>query len=160
MAQFAAAGKRTVKKDLGLLAAEYGDVYVASIALGANPNQAIKAIKEAVAHKGPSLIIAYAPCINHGIVKGMGWSTEEAKLAVNSGYWFLYRYSPELRAAGKNPFVLDSKEPTMPLEDFLNGEVRYASLRRTFPADADVLLEKAKAFSAEKYAKYKKLSEG
>jgi pyruvate-ferredoxin/flavodoxin oxidoreductase len=160
VAQFAAAGKRTVKKDLGLLAAEYGDVYVASIALGANPNQAIKAIKEAVAHKGPSLIIAYAPCINHGIVKGMGYSTEEAKLAVNSGYWFLYRYSPELRAAGKNPFVLDSKEPTVPLEDFLNGEVRYASLRRTFPADADVLMEKAKAFSAERYEKYKKLAEG
>ena len=159
VAQFAAAGKRTVKKDLGLLAAEYGDVYVASIALGANPNQAIKAIREAVAHKGPSLIIAYAPCINHGIVKGMGYSTEEAKLAVNSGYWFLYRYSPELRAAGKNPFVLDSKEPNMPLEDFLNGEVRYASLRRTFPADADALMEKAKAFSAERYAKYRKLAE-
>ena len=159
VAQFAAAGKRTVKKDLGLLAAEYGDVYVASIALGANPNQAIKAIREAVAHKGPSLIIAYAPCINHGIVKGMGWSTEEAKLAVNSGYWFLYRYSPELRKAGKNPFVLDSKEPTVPLEDFLNGEVRYASLRRTFPADADALLAQAKAFSAEKYNKYQKLAE-
>ena len=159
VAQFAAAGKRTVKKDLGLLAAEYGDVYVASIALGANPNQAIKAIQEAVAHKGPSLIIAYAPCINHGIVKGMGYSTEEAKLAVDSGYWFLYRYVPALRAEGKNPFVLDSKEPTVPLEDFLNGEVRYASLRRTFPDQADALLEKAKVFSAERYQKYRKLAE-
>ena len=159
VAQFAASGKKTGKKDLGMLAAEYGNVYVASIALGANPNQAIKAIKEAVAHKGPSLIIAYAPCINHGIVKGMGYSTEEAKLAVNSGYWFLYRYSPALKEAGQNPFQLDSKEPSMPLEEFLNGEVRYASLRRSFPEEADALMEHAKNFCAEQYRKYRKLAE-
>ena len=159
VAQFAASGKKTGKKDLGMLAAEYGDVYVASSALGADPAQAIRAIKEAVAHKGPSLIIAYAPCINHGIVKGMGCSTQEAKLAVDSGYWFLYRYNPELKALGKNPFSLDSKEPSIPLEDFLNGEVRYASLRRSFPEEADVLVEKAKNQSRERYAKYKAKAE-
>ena len=159
VAQFAAAGKRTGKKDLGMLAAEYGNVYVASIALGANPGQAIKAVKEAVAHKGPSLIIAYAPCINHGIVKGMGYSTAEAKLAVDSGYWFLYRYVPELKAEGKNPFILDSKEPSLPLEDFLNGEVRYASLRRSFPQQADMLMEQAKEFSRQRYEKYRALAD-
>lgn len=159
VAQFAAAGKRTGKKDLGMLAAEYGNVYVASIALGANPAQAIKAIREAVAHKGPSLIIAYAPCINHGIVKGMGYSTAEAKLAVDSGYWFLYRYVPELKDQGKNPFILDSKEPSLPLEDFLNGEVRYASLRRSFPQQADALMEQAKDYSRRRYEKYRALAE-
>ena len=104
-------------------------------------------------------IITYAPCINHGIVKGMGYSTEEAKLVVNSGYWFLYRYSPELKEAGLNPFQLDSKEPSVPLEVFLNGEVRYASLRRSFPEEAETLMEKAKAFSTERFRKYQKLAE-
>jgi pyruvate-ferredoxin/flavodoxin oxidoreductase len=158
VAQFAASGKKTGKKDLGMLAAEYGNVYVASVALGADPNQAITALKEAVAHKGPSIIIAYAPCINHGIVKGMAYSQKESKLAVDSGYWFLYRYNPELAGQGKNPFILDSKEPSVPLEDFLNGEVRFASLRRSFPQEAEVLIEKAKQQSAARYSKYRKLA--
>ncbi len=159
VAQFAASGKKTGKKDLAMLAAEYGNVYVASVALGANPNQTITAIREAVAHRGPSIIIAYAPCINHGIVKGMAYSQLEAKLAVDSGYWFLFRYNPDLKALGKNPFIKDSKAPVVPLEDFLNGEVRYASLRRTFPEEADVLVTKAKQQSEERYAKYSALAE-
>ncbi|MCI8801819.1 MAG: pyruvate:ferredoxin (flavodoxin) oxidoreductase [Oscillibacter sp.] len=159
VAQFAASGKKTTKKDLGMLAAEYGNVYVASVALGANPNQVITALKEAEAHKGPSLIIAYAPCINHGIVKGMAYSQAEAKLAVDSGYWFLYRYNPALKEQGKNPFLLDSKAPSVDLEEFMNGEVRYASLRRTFPVEADALMERAKAHSRERYEKYKALAE-
>ena len=159
VAQFAASGKKTAKKDLGMLAAEYGNVYVASIALGANPAQAITAIREAEEHRGPSIIIAYAPCINHGIVKGMAYSQAEAKLAVESGYWFLFRYKPELKAEGKNPFILDSKAPGKPLEDFLMGEVRYAALRRTFPEQAEALLDAAKADSAARYQKYLALSQ-
>ena len=159
VAQFAASGKKTAKKDLGMLAAEYGNVYVASIALGANPAQAITAIREAEEHRGPSIIIAYAPCINHGIVKGMAYSQAEAKLAVESGYWFLFRYRPELKAEGKNPFILDSKAPGKPLEDFLMGEVRYAALRRTFPEQAEALLDAAKADSAARYQKYLALSQ-
>ena len=159
VAQFAASGKKTAKKDLGMLAAEYGNVYVASIALGANPAQAITAIRETEEHRGPSIIIAYAPCINHGIVKGMAYSQAEAKLAVESGYWFLFRYKPELKAEGKNPFILDSKAPGKPLEDFLMGEVRYAALRRTFPEQAEALLDAAKADSAARYQKYLALSQ-
>ena len=159
VAQFAASGKKTAKKDLGMLAAEYGNVYVASVALGANPNQVITALKEAEAHKGPSLVIAYAPCINHGIVKGMAYSQAEAKLAVDSGYWFLYRYNPALKEQGKNPFLLDSKAPSVDLEEFMNGEVRYASLRRTFPVEADALMERAKAHSRARYEKYRALAE-
>ena len=159
VAQFAASGKKTAKKDLGMLAAEYGNVYVASIALGANPAQAITAIREAEEHRGPSIIIAYAPCINHGIVKGMAYSQAEAKLAVESGYWFLFRYKPELKAEGKNPFILDSKAPGKPLEDFLMGEVRYAALRRTFPEQAEALLDAAKADSVARYQKYLALSQ-
>jgi len=159
VAQFAAAGKKTAKKDLGMLAAEYGNVYVASIALGSNPNQAITALREAEAHRGPSLVVAYAPCINHGIVKGMAYAQTEAKLAVDSGYWFLYRYNPELKEEGKNPFILDSREPTMDLEEFLNGEVRYASLRRTFPVEADALMARARAHSKERYEKYRALAQ-
>ena len=159
VAQFAAGGKPTVKKDLGALAMSYGYVYVAQVALGANPNQLIKALKEAEAYKGPSLIIAYAPCINHGIVKGMANSQTEAKLAVESGYWNLYRFNPELKKEGKNPFILDSKEPTMDLNDFLMGEVRYASLVRTFPETAEVLLKEAAENAKVKYESYKKLAE-
>ena len=159
VAQFAASGKKTVKKDLAMLAAEYGNVYVASVALGANPAQTITAIREAEEHHGPSLIVAYAPCINHGIVKGMGYSQAEAKLAVDSGYWFLFRYKPELKEEGKNPFILDSKAPSVPLDDFLMGEVRYASLKRTFPDQADALMEAARKNSAERYNKYLELSQ-
>ena len=159
VAQFAASGKKTVKKDLAMLAAEYGNVYVASVALGANPAQTITAIREAEEHHGPSLIVAYAPCINHGIVKGMGYSQTEAKLAVDSGYWFLFRYKPELKEEGKNPFILDSKAPSVPLDDFLMGEVRYASLKRTFPDQADALMEAARKNSAERYNKYLQLSQ-
>ena len=156
VAQFAAGGKPTVKKDLGALAMSYGYVYVAQVALGADPNQLIKALKEAEAYKGPSLIIAYAPCINHGISKGMANSQLEAKLAVQSGYWHLYRFNPELKKEGKNPFILDSKEPSMDLNEFLMGEVRYASLVRTFPETAEVLLKEAEVQAKEKYESYKK----
>ncbi|MBP3629495.1 MAG: pyruvate:ferredoxin (flavodoxin) oxidoreductase, partial [Anaerotignum sp.] len=151
VAQFAAGGKPTVKKDLGALAMSYGYVYVAQVALGADPNQLIKALKEAEAYKGPSLIIAYAPCINHGISKGMANSQLEAKLAVQSGYWHLYRFNPDLKKEGKNPFILDSKEPSLDLNEFLMGEVRYASLVRTFPETAEVLLKEAEVQAKEKY---------
>lgn len=159
VAQFAASGKRTVKKDLGMLAMSYGYVYVAQVALGANPGQLIKALKEAEAYDGPSLIIAYAPCINHGISKGMANAQLESKLAVESGYWHLYRYNPALKKEGKNPFILDSKEPTRDYNEFLMGEVRYSSLVRTFPEQASVLLKEAAIAAKEKYESYKKLSE-
>ena len=113
-----------------MLAMSYGYIYVAQVALGADPNQLIKALKEAEAYKGPSLIIAYAPCINHGISKGMANAQLEAKLAVQAGYWHLYRFNPDLKKEGKNPFILDSKEPTLDFNEFLMGEVRYASLVR------------------------------
>lgn len=159
VAQFAAGGKPTVKKDLGLLAMSYGYIYVAQVAMGANPAQLIKAMKEAEAYKGPSLIIAYAPCINHGITKGMANAQVESKMAVDAGYWFLYRYNPELKKEGKNPFILDSKEPTMDYNDFIMGEVRYSSLVRTFPETAKVLLKEAAEQAKEKYQTYKKMAE-
>ena len=159
VAQFAAGGKPTVKKDLGLLAMSYGYIYVAQVALGANPAQLIKAMKEAEAYKGPSLIIAYAPCINHGIMKGMANAQIETKMAVDAGYWFLYRYNPVLKKEGKNPFILDSKEPTMDYNDFIMGEVRYSSLVRTFPETAKVLLAEAAEQAKEKYQTYKKMAE-
>ncbi|MGM9916443.1 pyruvate:ferredoxin (flavodoxin) oxidoreductase [Anaerotignum sp.] len=159
VAQFAAGGKPTVKKDLGMLAMSYGYIYVAQVALGANPAQLIKALKEAEAYNGPSLIIAYAPCINHGISKGMANAQLEAKLAVEAGYWHLYRYNPDLKKEGKNPFILDSKEPTMDFNEFLMGEVRYASLVRTFPETAEVLLKEAAENAKAKYESYKKLAE-
>ncbi len=156
IAKFAAAGKRTKKKDLGLMAMSYGYVYVAKVAMGANPNQLIKAVNEAEAYKGPSLIIAYAPCINHGI--NMGHSQIEEKKAVESGYWPLYRYNPDLAAEGKNPFTLDSKDPTGSYRDFITGEVRYAALKTTFPAVADELFERSEKEAIEKIEYYKKLS--
>ena len=159
IAQFAAAGKLTKKKDLGLMATTYGYVYVAQIALGADKNQAFKAIKEAEAYDGPSLVIAYAPCINHGIRVGMGFSVEEEKKAVETGYWHLYRFNPELKAEGKNPFILDSKEPTKPFRDFLDGEVRYTSLKKLFPERAEKLYEVAEENAKERYASYVNLSE-
>jgi len=156
IAKFAAAGKRTKKKDLGMMAMSYGYVYVAKVSMGANPNQLMKAVNEAEAYKGPSLIIAYAPCINHGI--NMGHSQMEEKKAVEAGYWPLYRYNPDLAAEGKNPFTLDSKDPTGDFKDFILGEVRYASLKKTFPDVADSLYERAEKEAKEKIEYYKKLN--
>ena len=157
-AQFAAGGKATPKKDLGLILSNYGYIYVAHISLGGNPAHAIKCLKEAAAHKGPSIVIAYAPCINHGIVKGMGCSITEEKLAVECGYWPLYRYIPENVAAGKNPFILDSGEPNGKLREFMMGENRFAALTRTFPETAEKLFAEAEVQCAERYARYKKLA--
>jgi pyruvate-ferredoxin/flavodoxin oxidoreductase len=139
IAKFAASGKKTAKKDLGGMAMTYGYVYVASVGMGANKNQLMKALVEAESYDGPSLILAYAPCINHGIKKGMGKTQAETALAVACGYWNLYRHNPQLAAEGKNPFTLDSKAPEGSLREFLRGEVRYAALEKTFPAEAERL---------------------
>ena len=159
VAQFANAGKKTGKKDLGAIAMTYGNVYVAQVAMGANEQHLITALKEAEAHHGPSLIIAYAPCINHGISKGMGQVQLEEKQASECGYWPLWRYVPELKDEGKNPFILTSKEPNGQLLDFMMGETRFASLTRTFPETAKELFEAAQEFCADRYARYKKLAE-
>jgi len=156
VAKFAASGKKTRKKDLGLMAMSYGYVYVASVAMGANKNQVLKAILEAESYNGPSLIIAYAPCINHGI--NMGLSQEEEKKAVDTGYWSLYRYDPRRKAEGKNPFILDSKEPQGDFKEFLLGEVRYSSLTRSFPDQAEKLFQKAEEDMKERYEQYKRLA--
>lgn len=157
IAKFAASGKRVKKKDLGLMAMSYGYVYVASIAMGANKNQTLKAILEAEKYQGPSLVIAYAPCINHGI--NMSKSQREEQKAVEAGYWPLYRYNPELALAGKNPFVLDSKEPTGDFRDFLMGEVRYASLKKLFPEQAEELYAQAEKEAKLRYETYKRLAQ-
>ena len=159
IAKFAESGKKTKKKDLGLMAMSYGYVYVASVAMGANKNQFMKAIQEAESYPGPSLIIAYAPCINHGIKKGMGKTQEEEKLAVESGYWPLYRYDPRLAAQGKNPFQLDSKEPNGTVHDFLMGEVRYAALTKSFPEEAKKLHKQLEENVDIRYKMYKSMSE-
>jgi len=159
VAKFAASGKKTKKKDLGVMAMTYGYVYVTSIAMGANKNQMMKALKEAESYPGPSLIIAYAPCINHGIRAGMGKTQNEEKLAVESGYWPLYRYDPRLAKEGKNPFQLDSKEPNGTLKEFIMGEVRYNSLTRTFPDEAKRLHNLLEKDVNERYKKYKSMSE-
>jgi pyruvate-ferredoxin/flavodoxin oxidoreductase len=159
VAKFAASGKKTKKKDLGRMLMTYGYVYVASVAMGANKQQCLKAFLEAESYPGPSVIIAYAPCINQGLKKGMGKSQEEEKLAVEAGYWPLYRYDPRLAAEGKNPFQLDMKDPTGDFQDFLMGEVRYASLHQTFPEEAKRLHAKLEAEYAERYKVYKKLAE-
>ncbi len=143
IAKYAAAGKRVKKKDLGRIAMTYGYVYVAQVGMGADKNQLLKALKEAEAYKGPSLVIAYAPCIAHGIQAGMGKTQEQTKKAVDAGYWHLYRYNPDLELEGKNPFVLDSKEPKADFKEYLMSEVRYASLTKTFPEMAEQLFEKA-----------------
>ncbi len=156
VAQFAAAGKRTGKKDLGLMAMSYGYVYVASVSLGANMNQLIKAFLEAEAYPGPSMIIAYSPCINHGI--DMEHMVEEEKRAVQAGYWPLYRYNPQLAQEGKNPFVYESKDPTLDMMDFLAQEIRYSSLKIQFPEIADCLYQQAVAHKKIKHEYYKKLS--
>jgi len=159
VALFASSGKKTAKKDLGLIAMAYKNVYVAKVALGANMNQLVKVLKEAEAYKGPSIIIAYTPCINHGISKGMNSSVRESKEAVESGYWNLYHYNPDLIEEGKNPFVLDSKEPDKSYKDFAMGEVRYSSLFRKFPEEGEKLLSEAEKNAKENYNMYKVMSE-
>jgi len=159
IAKFAASGKKVRKKDLGMMAMSYGYVYVAQVALGASQVQFLNAIKEAEAYDGPSLIIAYAPCINHGLKAGMGLSQKEEKLAVECGYWSLYRYNPALIEQGKNPFSLDSKEPDWSkFQDFLKGEVRFASLYKLFPTQADELLKKTEEFAKIRLESYQKLA--
>ena len=159
VAKFAASGKRVKKKDLGHIAMTYGYVYVAQVAMGADKNQLMKAITEAEAYNGPSLIIGYAPCINHGIKVGMGKSQAQEKKAVEAGYWHLYRFNPLLKEAGKNPFVLDSKEPKADFKEFLMSEVRYASLAKSFPDIAESLFEKAAEDAKDRYESYKQLAE-
>jgi pyruvate-ferredoxin/flavodoxin oxidoreductase len=160
IAKFAASGMRIRKKDLGLIATTYGYIYVAQVSMGANQQQYFKALKEAEAYDGPSLIIAYSPCINHGLHKGMGKTQEEGKLAVECGYWHLYRYNPMLEAEGKNPFQLDSKEPDWSkFQDFLKGEVRYTSLMKSYPKEAETLFAAAEANAKWRYNSYKRMHE-
>jgi pyruvate-ferredoxin/flavodoxin oxidoreductase len=158
VAQFAAAGKSVKKKDLAQIAMQYGYVYVAQIAMGANYQQALTAIAEAEAYDGPSLVIAYAPCINHGLRVGMGNSMAEMKHAVEAGYWNLFRYNPALEAEGKNPFSLDSKAPTASYQDFIKGEVRYSSLELAFPERAKTLFAQAEKNAADKFEHLEKLT--
>ena len=160
IAKFAAAGKRVRKKDLGLIASTYGYVYVAQIAMGADQAQTLKAIREAEAYDGPSIIIAYAPCINHGLRAGMGKSQQEEANAVACGYWHLWRYNPALEAEGKNPFTLDSKEPNWDeFEGFLKGEVRYASVMKQYPEEAAELFAAAKENAQWRYNNYRRLAQ-
>ena len=160
VAKFAAAGKRIRKKDLGAMAMSYGYVYVAQVAMGASNAQFLKALREAEAYPGPSIIIAYAPCINHGLRAGMGKSQQEEEMAVACGYWHLYRYNPMLEAEGKNPFTLDSKEPSWDkFQKFLNGEVRYTSLKKGFPAEAAELFAAAEENAKWRYNSYKRLAD-
>jgi len=158
IAKFAASGKNTKKKDLGMMAMSYGYVYVAQVSMGADKNQTLKAIAEAEAYKGPSLIIGYSPCINHGLRNGMGKSQAEGKMAVDCGYWANYRFNPSLKDQGKNPFSLDSKEPTGNFREFLMGEVRYSSLAKQFPEAADALFEKTQKDAMERLEGYKRLA--
>lgn len=158
IAQFAASGKKTRKKDLGMMAMSYGYVYVAQIAMGADKSQTLKAISEAEAYPGPSLIIAYSPCANHGIRGGMGKSQAQAHKAVEAGYWALYRYNPQLKEAGKNPFILDSTDPSASFQEFIKSEVRYSALFRQFPDTAPMLFDKAEKDAKERLATYKRLA--
>jgi pyruvate-ferredoxin/flavodoxin oxidoreductase len=158
VAKFAASGKVLKKKDLGLMAMSYGYVYVAQIAMGANMNHALKVITEAENYRGPSLIIAYAPCINHGIKTGMGTSMAEEKKAVESGYWHLYRFNPLLKLENKNPFILDSKPPKLPFRDYIEGEIRFSSLKNTFPERVDELFKLSEKNAMDRYDIYSKLS--
>ncbi len=158
IAKFAADGKKTKKKDLGMIAMSYGYVYVAQIAMGADKAQTLKAIAEAEAYPGPSLIIAYSPCINHGLKAGMGCSQAEAKKAVECGYWSLYRFNPELKEQGANPFSMDSKPPTMNFREFLMGEVRYSSLQKQFPELAEQLYAKTEQDALDRLQTYQKLA--
>ena len=158
MAKFAAAGKKSRKKDLGMMAISYGNVYVAQVAIGADYNQFVKAVVEAEAYDGPSLIICYAPCINHGLKCGMGKSIQNEADAVKCGYWHLYRHNPQLKAEGKNPFILDSKEPTESFRDFIMGQVRYASIAKQFPEQAEELFTMAEQASKDRLESYKRLA--
>ena len=153
VAQFASSGKKTKKKDLGAIFMTYGNVYVASVSMGANPNQLLKVLKEAEEYDGPSLIVAYTPCITHGIRAGMGASQEEMKRAVDSGYWTLYHYDPRL----ENPLVVDCREPSLDYEEFLAGENRYSSLRKTFPENAKELFARGAKDAKQRYEKYKNM---
>jgi len=160
VAQFAAAGERIKKKDLGMMAATYGYVYVAQVAMGADRNQFMKALQEAEAYNGPSMIIAYAPCVNHGIKGGMSRTQSHEAFAVEAGYWHLYRFNPTLKNEGKNPFILDSKAPDMDkFTEFLDSEVRYTSLKLTFPEVSETLYDKAKEEALERYLGYKQKAE-
>jgi pyruvate-ferredoxin/flavodoxin oxidoreductase len=159
IAKYAASGKKIGKKDLGRMIMSYGYVYVASISMGANKNQTLKAILEAESYPGPSLIICYAPCINQGIRKGMGKSQLEGKLAVESGYWPLYRYNPELVKEGKNPFIFESKTPDGTLQEFLGGETRFAALEKSFPEESKRLRAKIEVEVEDKYAMYKMMAD-
>ncbi|MGI6148700.1 MAG: pyruvate:ferredoxin (flavodoxin) oxidoreductase [Firmicutes bacterium] len=158
VAKFASAGKRIRKKDLGRMAMAYGYVYVAQIAMGANMNHTIRTILEAEAYPGPSLLIAYSPCIEHGIRTGMGTSIMQEKRAVEAGYWHLYRYNPLRKQTGQNPFTLDSPEPTASFREFIESEVRYYSLLKSFPDTANELFAKAEADAKERYAEYRRLA--
>ena len=160
IAKFAASGKRVRKKDLGMIATTYGYVYVAQIAMGADQSQCLKAIREAEAYPGPSIIIAYAPCINHGIKSGMGKAQAEEKAAVECGYWHLWRYNPALEAEGKNPFSLDSKAPDWDkFQTYLNGEVRFLSVKKQYPAEADELFAACQAMAKKRYQSYIRMSQ-
>jgi len=159
IAKFAASGKKVRKKDLGAMAMTYGYVYVSQVSMGANNSQLFRAVKEAESYNGPSLIIAYAPCINHGLRAGMGKAEEEMDRAVSSGYWQLYRYNPVNGNEGKNPFILDSKEPDWnAFQEFLSGEVRYSSLKKMFPEEADELFRAAEENAKWRYNQYKRLA--
>ena len=160
IAKFAAAGKRIRKKDLGLIASTYGYVYCAQVAMGADQAQTLKAFREAEAYDGPSLIIAYSPCINHGLKAGMGHAQEEERRAVECGYWHLWRYNPVLEEEGKNPFSLDSKQPDWSkFQDFLKGEVRYASVMKQYPNEAEELFKAAQANALWRYNNYRRLAQ-
>jgi pyruvate-ferredoxin/flavodoxin oxidoreductase len=159
VAKFAASGKKVRKKDLGAMAMTYGYVYVAQVAMGANMVQYLKALREAEAYPGPSLLIAYSPCINHGLRAGMAKSQLEQKQAVEAGYWHLFRYNPMLEQEGKNPFQLDSKEPDWTkFQDFLGGEVRYTSLKKAFPKEAAELFIAAEENARWRYDSYLRLA--
>lgn len=159
MAKLAASGKKTNKKDLGRMMMSYGNVYVAQVAIGADKNQVVKAMLEAEAHNGPSIIIAYSTCISHGLKKGMGFSIRNMEEAVKAGYWHLYRYNPELKEQGKNPFSLDSKEPQGSFRDFIMDQVRYSAIAKQFPEQAEELFQMTEEHARQKYAELKKLAE-
>ncbi|MFN8208824.1 MAG: pyruvate:ferredoxin (flavodoxin) oxidoreductase [Bacteroidales bacterium] len=159
VAKFAASGKKIRKKDLGMMAMSYGYVYVAQVAMGASQAQYLKALREAEAYPGPSLIIAYSPCINHGIRSGMGKTQAQQEIAVRAGYWTMYRYNPALEAQGQNPFSIDSKEPNFEeFQEFLNSEIRYTSLKKAFPAEAAELFKAAEENARWRYNSYKRLA--
>ncbi|AOT70441.1 pyruvate:ferredoxin (flavodoxin) oxidoreductase [Geosporobacter ferrireducens] len=159
VAKFAAAGKKVRKKDLGLIAMSYGYVYVAQVSMGANMNHVVKVMAEAEAYKGPSIVICYAPCVSHGIKTGMGTSVAQEKKAVEAGYWHLYRYDPRLKEQGKNPFIMDSKEPKASFREFIEGEIRYSQIMNTFPDIADELFTQAEKHARDRYDTYRRLAE-